>query len=193
MGVDTGKRLHVVILRRDDDKDTKDQHLIHLTKCEDFSELDSLMERFHVRLCVIDGLPETHATRDFARRHPRHVYLCFFNEHQRGRPKWEGKSLTVQVNRTEALDASREAIREKKLALPRRQPIVEEFAQHMVADAKILEENEETGQQRYKYIRTGADHFSLAFTYAWLATPVRPAGAPTIKLTARVFGGGRRY
>jgi hypothetical protein len=97
------------------------------------------------------------------------------------------------VNRTEALDASRAAIREKKLTLPRRQPIVEEFAQHMAADAKILEENEETGEQRYKYIRTGADHFSLAFTYAWLATPVRPAGVPTMKLRVRCFGGGGWY
>ena len=46
---------------------------------------------------------------------------------------------------------------------------MEEFAVHMAADAKILDEDEETGAQRYRYIRTGADHFSLAFTYAWLA------------------------
>ncbi len=38
------------------------------------------MERFQVERCVIDGLPETHATREFARRHAGQVYLCFFNE-----------------------------------------------------------------------------------------------------------------
>jgi len=182
MGVDTGKNLHVVILWGDDDGDSKKEHLIFLATCRDFSELDILMEQFHIRLCVIDGLPETHATRDFARRHPRRVFLCFFNESQRGRPKWDSGSLTVHVNRTEALDASRAAVREKTLVLPRRQPIVEEFAQHMASDAKILDENEETGEQRYRYIRTAADHFSLALTYAWLATPVRPAGAPTVEL-----------
>ena len=95
---------------------------------------------------------------------------CFFNESQRGTPKWDRKSDMVQLNRTEALDASRAAIREKKLVLPRRQPIIEEFAQHMSADAKILEENEETGEKKYRYVRTAEDHFSLAFTYAWLAT-----------------------
>ena len=39
----------------------------------------------------------------------------------------------------------------------------------MAADAKILDEDEDTGAKRYRYIRTGEDHFSLAFTYAWLA------------------------
>ena len=75
----------------------------------------------------------------------------------------------VQVNRTEALDASRDAIRQRRVVLPRRTPIVEEFARHMTADAKILDEDEETGAQKYRYIRTGEDHFSLAFTYAWMA------------------------
>ena len=60
-------------------------------------------------------------------------------------------------------------IRDEKIVLPRQTPIVEEFAHHMAADAKILEEDEDTGAKRYRYIRTGPDHFSLAFTYAWLA------------------------
>ena len=83
---------------------------------------------------------------------------------------WKEEARIVQVNRTEALDASRAAIREGTVVFLRRQPIVEEFAQHMAADAKILDENEETGAKRYRYIRTGEDHFSLAFTYVWMAT-----------------------
>ena len=73
------------------------------------------------------------------------------------------------VNRTEALDASRSAIREKRVVLPRRTPMVEEFAKHMAADAKILDEDPDTGAKRYRYVRTAEDHFSLAFTYAWMA------------------------
>ncbi|MCK4415257.1 MAG: phage terminase large subunit family protein [Candidatus Eisenbacteria sp.] len=177
MGVDTGKELHVTVLRDEGEK----KHLIHLAVVHDFGDLDALMERFHVRRCVIDGLPETHATRDFARRHPRRAYLCFFNEHQRGKPKWDRDSFTVQTNRTEALDASRAAVRDKQLVLPRQQPIVEAFAQHMSADAKILVEDADTGAKRYKYIRTGPDHFSLAITYGLLAT------TETLK-RARVWG-----
>ncbi len=195
MGVDTGKYLHAVILRREENEernDSKKQHLIHLATCRDFSELDILMKRFDVRRCVIDGLPETHATRDFARRHPRQVFLCFFNENQRGRPMWDSKSYTVQVNRTEALDASRAAIRDKQVILPRRQPIVEEFAQHMAADARMLNENEETGEKRYRYIRTGVDHFSMAFTYAWLVASVHRVRLAMSSVRVTVIGGDRR-
>ncbi len=63
-------------------------------------------------------------------------------------------------------------MREKRLVLPRQSPIIEEFARHMAADAKILVEDEETGAKKYRYIRTSADHFSLAFTYAWMAAAV---------------------
>jgi hypothetical protein len=171
MGVDTGKALHAVILRPDLDDGMK-HHLVHLAVCNSFSELDDLMARFKVDACVIDGLPETHATREFAQRHSGHVFMNFFNENQRGAALFDRHARTVQVNRTEALDASRAAIRDKRVVLPRRLPIVETFARHMVVDAKILDENKDTGAKKYRYIRTpagAADHFSLAFTYAWIA------------------------
>ena len=171
MGVDTGRALHVTILHWDENADTTDrEHLVHLAVCREFSELDDLMKRFKVSCCVIDGLPETHATREFARRHGGQVYLCFFNHNQRGAAQWDQSARQVVVNRTEALDASRAAIREKKIVLPRRVPIVEEFAQHMTCDAKVLDEDEETGIKKYRYIRTGENHFSMAFTYARLAS-----------------------
>jgi hypothetical protein len=75
----------------------------------------------------------------------------------------------VEINRTEALDRSRAMVREKKVILPRRIPIVEEFAKHMASDAKTLDEDPETGIKKYRYIKTGEDHFSLAYTYACLA------------------------
>jgi hypothetical protein len=83
------------------------------------------------------------------------AYLNFFNEHQRGSRRWNREDRIVEVNRTEALDESRAVVREKRVLLPRRAPIVEEFARHMAADAKVLEEDEETGAKRYRYIRTG--------------------------------------
>ena len=170
MGVDTGKQLHAVILRQEHDR-LQQRALVKLAVCQDFADLDELMARFGILRCVIDGLPETHATRAFARRHPGKVFLNFFNEAQRGSIRWDDKDLKVEVNRTEALDASREAVREKKLVIARGLPDIEVFARHMACDAKVLDEDEDTGAKRYRYIRTGADHFSLAFTYAWMAVP----------------------
>jgi hypothetical protein len=168
MGVDTGRELHVVVLQPTSGDESK-QAVVHLGAYHEFGELDELLRRFHVYRCVIDGLPETHATREFAQRHRGTVYMNFFNEHQRGAPNWDTDKQIVQVNRTEALDASRAAVRERKLVLPPASRLMEEFAAHLACDAKVLDEDAETGIKKYRYVRTGTDHYSLAFTYAWLA------------------------
>ena len=169
MGVDTGRALHTVILRSGPNLKGPET-MVYLGECHEFGELDALMKRFKIGSCVIDGLPETHATREFARRHPGKVHLCFFQENQRGKAAFDQDAQQVVVNRTEALDASRAAVRNKMLILPRRDHVVETFAQHMTCDAKVLDEDEETGVKKYRYVKTGTNHFSLAFTYAWLAT-----------------------
>jgi hypothetical protein len=46
---------------------------------------------------------------------------------------------------------------------------MEQFAQHTSTDAKGLAEDEETGAKRYRYVRTGEDHFSLALRLGELA------------------------
>ena len=43
--------------------------MIYLGIHHDFAELDALMKRFSIRRCVIDAMPELHATRAFAKRH----------------------------------------------------------------------------------------------------------------------------
>ena len=174
MGVDTGKALHTVILRTNSGgRDHLPAHAIHLQECATFEELSELMKRFHVQVCVIDGLPETHATRDFAvsqRRYRRYVYLNYFVESQRGAPKWDGKELSVTINRTDALDASRTVIRDRTVSLPPPSPTVRTFAEHMARDAKQLIEDPDTGAQKYRYVKSsGPNHYSLAFTYAVMA------------------------
>ena len=142
---------------------------MHLGVYREFSDLDAVMSRYGVFTCVIDGLPETHATREFAKRHGG-VFMSFFNEHQRGEANWDWSAQKVETNRTEALDASRAAIRDRKVTLPMQDPLLDEFAQHLVCDAKVLDEDEKTGAKKYRYIKAGgANHFSLAFTYAWMA------------------------
>jgi hypothetical protein len=172
MGVDTGRQLHVVVSRWDGER----RRVIYLGVQKEFSELDGLMERFQVSRCVIDALPETHATRAFAGRFPGRVWLNYFNDHQRGAYRWDEKEHVVSENRTETLDASRKVIRDGAVVLPRRSPVLDEFASHLTANAKRLEEDPETGSQVYRYIRTRADHFSLAFTYDCVAWSGEPAG-----------------
>ena len=168
MGVDTGRELHVVISRFRPGA-CGERQVVYLGVHHAYSELDELMKRFSVKRCVIDALPEIHATRDFARRHCGRVWLNYFQETQRGGYRWDAAERIVCENRTEALDASRQVMREGKVTLPCRLRLVEEFADHLAADAKQLVEDEQTGAKSYRYIRTGVDHFSLAFTYDCIA------------------------
>ena len=168
MGVDTGKQLHVVISHFQPDGNGLRQ-VLFIGAVQDYGDLDRLMQRFHVSTCVIDALPEIHATRAFASRHPGKVWLNYFMESQRGSYNWRRDERIVQENRTEALDASRQLIRDRKIVLPRRLPIVEEFAEHLSADVKQLIEDRDTGALSYRYVKTGTNHFSLAFTYDCIA------------------------
>jgi hypothetical protein len=171
MGVDTGKELHVVVSRsRDKGEDDAVREVVWIGVVQTYEELDSLMDRFKVSRCVIDAMPEIHATRAFAERHRGHVWLNYFIESQKGAYNWNEEEHIVRVNRTEALDASKKAIRDGAVALPRRVPLLDEFAEHLASDAKKMIEDEETGAKTYKYIKTGTNHFSLAFCYDWIAS-----------------------
>ncbi len=174
MGVDTGRGLHTVVIKDDVDSPTKP--IVYLTECHTFEELGDLIKKFKVDLCVIDAYPETFATRQFAKQQGGRVYMCQFVEAQRGEPKWDGSTRMVTINRTDFLDASRAAIRQGKVSLPRRQPIIEEFATHLTNDAKVLDEDEETGLKKYRYIKTGVNHFDFAFSYAWMGVIGCPPG-----------------
>jgi hypothetical protein len=98
------------------------------------------------------------------------VFLCFYQEHQKGRYLWDEKNLTVSANRTEALDASHHEIQSGSIIIPRRSKLVSEFATHCHNVAKKLEEDEETGSRRYVYIKLGPDHFRHSFSYQCMAS-----------------------
>ncbi len=173
MGVDQGNTLHVVIGKKGD---VKPGEIIYVGahKGNDsknpgdesgWLELDSLMKRFKVIRCVVDGLPNTKFARNFADRHRGRVFLNFYNEFQKGNLKWNEKELIVQGNRTETLDASHNLIATQNIILPRVSDEIRLFANHMHNVAKRLEVDEETGSQRYIYLRLGDDHYRHAFNY----------------------------
>ena len=115
MGVDPGGILHVVIRRALEATTTR---ALFIGTVDTFEELDGLMERYRVRLCVIDALPETHKTVEFAKRHPR-VWRAYYSSTEghrwhRGRP---GEKV-VHLNRTQALEETFDLFTKGQLELP---------------------------------------------------------------------------
>jgi hypothetical protein len=180
MGVDQGNGLHVVV------KEPADGGLVLTVRTyhepvtdATFSHLDHLMEAFDVRACVIDALPNTHAARAFARRFRGRVWLCFYAKTQKGQAAWgrdQEHSPTVNVNRTESLDAWRDAHKLKRRRIPKEDPEVREFRSQMTNVLRKVEEEPETGEKRAVWIRRGPDHFAHADNYAEIALGRLSAG-----------------
>ena len=177
MGVDQGNKLHVVIGKK---HPTRAGEIVYAgvhkgnnsRDGDDESgwfELDSLMKRFKVMRCVVDALPNTKFARNFAERFHGRVYLNYYNDHQKGHYKWNDKEMIVQANRTESLDASHNEISTQNVVIPRQSDTIEMFAKHLHNVAKKLEEDEETGSQRYVYVKLGEDHFRHAYNYECMA------------------------
>lgn len=174
MGVDQGNGLHIVIKEPTDNPDmvlTIRVHWVHQTD-EIFSHLDEFMRDFDVRACVIDGLPNTHAARSFARRHIGKVWLSYYGETQKGKAKWgydKERAPIVMVNRTDALDAWRDIHKTRKRRIMRVEDDVHEYVKQMTNILRRIEEDPETGAKRATWVKRGPDHFAHADSYAELA------------------------
>ena len=177
MGVDVGVLFHVQISKWNEDRTRR--RVVWIGTAASYGDLKDLVGRFNVVRLVIDAGPDIHGTREFVEKcGVPYAYRCYFSEHQKGEPAWDEEKLVVTVNRTEVLDMSREAVRRSLLILPHRCPVVEEYAEHYQNDAKELIEDQKTGSKVYRYIRLGADDYSMAATYdtlGWSADRVRPA------------------
>lgn len=172
MGVDTGKRFHVVIGCRPDRKRLKILKVVHVDKINDVHDL---AKQFNVKCAVIDKYPETHLVRDFGDREPYKVYLCGYQDgKQHGPTAWDERSMEIKGNRTELLDASHELVSDGvRLKLPRTSNEIELYAKQMCGVAKVLIEDEETGSKiyRYKTMHTKhGDHYRHATNYFMLAS-----------------------
>ena len=162
MGVDQGDKIHVIISRFEDGH----RRIIWQGVLDSFQELDLLMERFDIVACVIDALPNQHSARDFANRFLGRVFMCYYNEHQKGEYKWDVDNSLVTVNRTESLDYADSMIRSQETILPKTHyPEVQEFAEHWHNLVKKEIEDPETGAKKWTYIRVGPDHYAHADNY----------------------------
>ena len=178
MGVDQGSNLHVTIGRRHEKRFAEvvyiAEHKGNVTddKADEsgWKELDSLMNRFKINRCVVDGLPNKKFARNFAERFPGRVFLSYYNEYQRGSYKWSDKEMMVTANRTETLDASHNEIATCNILLPRRGfDVIDEFATHLHNVAKKLMEDEESGSQQYVYFKLGVNHYRFAYSHMVMA------------------------
>ncbi len=178
MGVDQkGDELHIVI--RKGIKFTRQHEIIHISKVREFGELDRFMRQYNVNCCVIDGTPNQHSARDFSKRFPGRVFLCYYSDSQKGAYAWsepqssdamdKGLHWEVKVNRTEAIDDMYDEISRRTITLPKETPEVSTFIDQMCSLAKVYEEDDDGGLVKAFWKRLGPDHYAHANTYSMIA------------------------
>jgi hypothetical protein len=166
MGVDVGKHLHVVIGHKPKDECAVMDKVIRVSSFED---LHDLSVRYNVRMTVIDALPETREVRKYCEAHHQ-AFACYYNDNQKGYPKFDHDNHVVTVNRTEICDETHKLVSTPgRYVLPRRNTEIDEYAEEMCNIAKVLEEDSESGAKKYVYRKLGPDHYRHATNYFQMA------------------------
>ncbi len=166
MGVDIGKKIHVVIGIR---TAREAYDILHVGRYNDLSELHDIALKMNVHSAVIDSGPYDHGVREFQRTEEYTVYLCQYSEAMPGKPVWDRKNGIVKCNRNEWCDKVHAVFTSNRVRIPRESGEVQEFAREMTNTAKSNDENPDTGLMKPKWLKLGADHYFHGVLYFLLA------------------------
>jgi hypothetical protein len=185
MGVDVGKRLHVVVRRQEGG--------ILWVGTTDWDSLPMLVHDFGVSTCGIDIRPETNEAKKFARAFLGRVTLIAYNPNAgaTGQQESEDEGIKIlTVGRTEAIDAAFALFFSGEESIPDNMP--DEFFKHLKSMTRqIVHESSKNESSRVprefaSWVEAGDDHYGHAFTYSEI---VRRDGSPFSR--AQLFPGGR--
>jgi len=138
---------------------------------DNFQQLKDVGTRHNVQVGVIDAMAETRQVRDFCKNTPW-AWGSWYSRHQKDGYSWNHKTKQVTSLRTESLDASHYALIGNRLAFPRMSAFFEkEVAKQLANLARVIQEDERTGQQTAHWIVRGSknDHYRHALSYFVMA------------------------
>lgn len=168
MGVDVASERNLSVRVSEIGRDGK-RRAISIREVGSFEELDELMVSYKIHICAIDSMPERRLAKAFASRWPGRVFLVSYDDSPRAMP-WRLKldEGEVHVNRTEAIDAMMDQIR-NLTNLPLRTPPRKYVPQ--LTSPKRRTEEDSRGNVRRVYISTGSqgDDYAHAEVYDMVA------------------------
>ena len=169
MGVDVASA-RALNVRISEDLGDGTKRALWMGEVENFDHLSLLMERYAVKMCAIDHLPEGRLARSFAERFPGRVYLVVYDTTKTPRNtevlRVNEDSRLATVRRVEAIDATFEQIRLQRNKLPADLP--EGYVRQLQALIRVAEKDE-IGRVAVSYRSTGADDYAHAEVYDLVA------------------------
>ena len=180
MGVDIGKKIHVVIGTR---TSREAYDITHIGEYDHLNEVHDIALKMNVHTAVMDAGPYDHGVREFQRTEPYTIYLCYYSEQMPGKPHFDNKTGIVKVNRNEWCDKVHTTFTMNNIRIPRPSIMVNEYARQMTRTAKIIITNPDTGLKKPRWQPLGDDHYFHSTLYFLLAASrqsPRPRGTTKI-------------
>ena len=166
MGVDVGKKLHVIIGYPTSEKTRK---VIYANRVDSFSDLHELGNRFNVDCAVVDYYPETRAVRALIDEEPYTVLGSDYLDRSTSAIIEVPNEGVLKVARTEICDTTHKVVADSMIEFPRRSTEMEKVAEEMSSIAKVIVTDEITGRRLGRYIKTAADHYRHSLNYFEIA------------------------
>jgi len=173
MGVDVGKKLHVVVYKL---LPGEQLQLVYAGTIREFEELDYLFARFEVITYVIDAMPETRKSIEYAKKHPGRGYVCRYHqglEEIKKGLKDDEKGSTygeVSADRTMIMDRVMSFFMQRRMVLPKNAQSLDkgDFYDQLKVPTRVYDGE----KNRYDWLGD-PDHYFHATVYALLAYIVR--------------------
>jgi hypothetical protein len=156
MGIDVGSWLHYEIALWINGC----KKVLRAGKVKKFDELGAIIKAFRAKCFVVDGEPETRASRDFIESFPGIGWMGDERDQGKDAIALDEKHHIVAISRTELLDITLDRFRgTDKIQLPK--DISEEYVKHCSSLVRIYEKNND-GVYIPVYRNTGDDHYAHA-------------------------------
>lgn len=134
--------------------------------------VESVIEKFDIKLLVIDKFPEQRKVAELVEKFPGRVYAATYPTKNFTIDQyimWDDVVKEVKLDRTISLDYLVNDIQNKKTELPANISMVDNFYEQMCSSVRITIKNERTGAVLAKWVEEKADHYFHAANYDRIA------------------------
>jgi len=172
-GCDVGNHLHTIVVQKLDELRMR---VVWAGTVENFlgpyNSLESIMERYDIKILVIDKKPEVNKVKELMEKFPQRVYAADYPTISFAVNQyfiWDDIKNEIRLDRTPSLDYVVSDIQNQRIELPNNIGSVPGFYDHMQASVRIQEKNKRTGTEVAKWVEKRADHFFHAMCFARMA------------------------
>lgn len=170
-GADVGQVIHVVIA----EKGQKSKY-IYIGTVHDFigpdDSLESLINKYNIKLLVVDVHPDTRKVRELIEKFPKQVYAAYYPTRKFDVQNYyifDDIRHEVYIDRTISLDYLVSEVQNNSIELPVNAQYIIEFYQQMSSCIRQTQVNPRSGQAEARWVERGPDHYFHAANYCRIA------------------------